>query len=339
VLPTFPQDTDELPSAGTLAALCRQAEAAGATALWACDHLFWHRPAVECFTALAVAAAATTSCAVGSCVAQIPLRRPHEVAKQAASLQVLSGGRMVLGLGIGRHPGEYEAAGVAYRDRGRRLDAAIGELRQAWNPGPGRYVQLPAPAPVPVWFGGTRAPTLARTARHGEGWIPLFTPPDEYAAASERLDKEAERCGRPPATITRAAVVFVAVSARRGRAAAAQAVERGMRWTASLFGAPATAFARHVVGGDAARCAAELCRWRDAGAEHLALFVTADNPLVQFEELAGELAARTVGSTSPGDISSPSSLPAVTQAPATRSDPSRSDRAAASRRQRGAEDA
>src|SRR6202035_5368334 len=97
LLPTFPQDRNTLPSADELASTCRSAEAAGAGALWACDHLFWHGPALETLSALGVAAAATRRAAIGSCVLQLPLRNAAVVAKQAAALQHLSGGRMVLG--------------------------------------------------------------------------------------------------------------------------------------------------------------------------------------------------------------------------------------------------
>src|ERR1700691_294778 len=128
ILPTFPQDHDDLPTAAALSELCRRAEAGGATALWACDHLFWHGPALEALSALGVAAAATTRAAVGTCILQLPLRHAPSVAKEAASLDHLSGGRLVLGVGVGTHPGEYAAAGVEFGTRGRCLDEGIDTL-------------------------------------------------------------------------------------------------------------------------------------------------------------------------------------------------------------------
>ena len=193
ILPTFVQHT--LPAwaepadgdrtgvdpLAELADLCRQAEQAGAGALWACDHLFWHGPCLECMVVLTVAATVTERATLGTCVIQLPLRRAVAVAKQAATLQTLSGGRLVLGVGVGSHPGEYEQVGAAYHSRGHDLDTAIGELHRAWHSGSGvvrgdtassdptgRYLQLPAPDPVPVWVGGSsdaalhRAATLAR---------------------------------------------------------------------------------------------------------------------------------------------------------------------------------
>jgi alkanesulfonate monooxygenase SsuD/methylene tetrahydromethanopterin reductase-like flavin-dependent oxidoreductase (luciferase family) len=284
ILPTFPQDRADLPGATALATLCRGAEAGGAGSLWACDHLFWHGPALEAFSALGIAAGATTRAAIGTCVVQLPLRHAPSVAKEAAALAHLSGGRFVLGVGVGTHPGEYAAAGIEFAGRGKRLDEGIDVLRRAWAASPGeRYAQLPAAAPIPIWVGGSSEAALRRAARRGDGWIPLFIPPDEYAAALGRLDKEADRAGRDPASLARAAVVFVSPGGPGAR-------ERGLSWMASLYGLPGHSFERHLVVGDARRCATALFRFAEAGAQHVAVFVTSDDPLVQFEDLAGEFA-------------------------------------------------
>jgi alkanesulfonate monooxygenase SsuD/methylene tetrahydromethanopterin reductase-like flavin-dependent oxidoreductase (luciferase family) len=284
ILPTFPQDRAELPDAAALSDLCRRAEAGGATALWACDHLYWHGPALEALSALGVAAAATSHVAIGTCILQLPLRHATSVAKEAASLAHLSGGRLVLGVGVGTHPGEYAAAGVAFGIRGRLLDDGIDTLHRAWAQSTGApYAQLPAPGPIPIWVGGSSEAALRRAAQRGDGWIPLFVPPDEYRAALGRLDKEAERAGRDPGAVARATVAFVSVGG-------AGADERGLAWMSSLYGLPARSFERHLVTGSARTCASALARFAEAGAQHIAVFVTTDDPLVQFEDLAGEFA-------------------------------------------------
>ncbi len=145
MLPTVPQAAAP-PTAAGLAAVAAGAERAGAGGVWACDHLFWHGPVVECLTALGVAAAATERCTIGSAVLQLPLRDAGVVAKQAASLQDLSAGRFVLGLGVGSHPGEYEAAGRDYAARGRRLDAQVADLRSLWSGGLAAHPGGPVPA-------------------------------------------------------------------------------------------------------------------------------------------------------------------------------------------------
>ncbi len=260
ILPTFPQERAALPSAPALAELCRRAEAGGAGALWACDHLFWHGPALEALAALGVAATATRHAAIGTCVLQLPLRHAPSVAKEAASLAHLSGDRLVLGVGVGTHRGEYAAAGVDFAERGRRLDEGIDTLRRAWAVSPGeRYAQLPAPGPVPVWVGGSSESALRRAARLGDGWIPLFVPPADYAAALGRLDKEAERAGRDPGSVVRATVAFVSVGTSGAK-------ERGLSWMASLYGIAAHSFERHLVTGTARSCAEALVRFTQAGA-------------------------------------------------------------------------
>jgi alkanesulfonate monooxygenase SsuD/methylene tetrahydromethanopterin reductase-like flavin-dependent oxidoreductase (luciferase family) len=295
VLPTFPQSAP-LPTSAELGALCREAEGGGAAGLWACDHLYWHGPSLECLTAVSVAVQATTRCLVGSCVLQLPLRRPAAVAKTAASLQQLASGRVVLGLGVGTHAGEYGAAGVDYHRRGSLLDAGIAELRAAWStgrepwrgeerpPGHSRYRQLPEPAPIPIWVGGS-SDAARRRAASNDGWVPLFVAPDAYGDGLRWAQEQAERAGRDPWSVAGAVVVFVSVGADR-----AAAGETGVRFMSSLYGLPPRAFARHLVPGDARTVARQLGRFVEHGARHVIVFVADDRPLAQFVDLAGEFA-------------------------------------------------
>ncbi len=281
-----------LPDARRLARTCQEAEAAGAGAIWAVDHLFWPRPFLECLTALAVAATVTRRAVLGSCVLQLPLRDPGTVAKQAAALQVLSGGRLVLGLGVGSHPQEYGAAGVDFAERGRLMDTGLASLRQAWSAdgGPDHYPQLPAPAPIPVWVGGASGPALGRAATSADGWVPLFLTPAGYAEASARLAELTEAAGRPASDVARAVVLFVSVGGPG-------ALEAGTAWLSSLYGIPPRAFARHLVAGEPAAVAAEVARYHEAGAEHVVVMVTDDQPVAPFAALVDALGA--AGSSAP----------------------------------------
>lgn len=283
VLPTFPQsDNADWRGLGTWSS---RAEDAGASALWACDHLFWPTPALECVVALSVAAASTTNAALGAGVVQVPLRRPAVLAKQAASLQVLSEGRLVFGVGVGQHEGEYAEARVAFENRGLALENGLEEMRRHWQLSQGAYPMLPVPPPIPVWIGGSKPVSRRRAARTGDGWIPLFVPPHRLRDEFLLLADDARGAGRDPAAIARAAVVFVSV----GRFPEAR--DRGLRWLSSLYGLPEPRFARHLVAGEPARCAEELSAYVEAGAEHLALFLADDDPLPQFEPLIAELHA------------------------------------------------
>ncbi len=289
-----PSDADPI---ADLAELCRSAEEAGASALWACDHLFWHGPCLECMVVLTVAATATHRAALGSCVIQLPLRRAVAVAKQAASIQTLSQGRMILGLGVGSHEGEYDQVGADYHTRGRDLDGAIGELRRAWESAQGatagdttsslpaeRYLQLPTPPPIPVWVGGSSESALRRAAQLADGWMPLFLSVDAYGDAVERLAKEVDASGRAPDAVTPAMVLFVSIDDDRSRG-----TTTGTGWMGSLYGLPPKAFERHLVAGSAAEVASRVAEYLAVGAEHVAIYVTDDNPHDQFNRLMSAL--------------------------------------------------
>lgn len=269
-------------STGWVTSLASAAEDAGAAGVWASDHLFWGRPAGECLTTLAVAAAATCVAAVGTCVLQLPLRTPAVVAKQAAALQVLSGGRFVLGVGAGSHPGEYELAGVSFHTRGKRLDAGIAALRAAWATAtrPGDYRLEPAPT-VPVWVGGSSPAALRRAATTGDGWVPLFIGHEEFAAALGRLRRTAVDAGRSADAVLPSVVMVAAVGPDVARARAA-----GTAWLAALYGIPARAFVRHLVAGPAAHCAEAAARYVVAGAAHVAVLMAGDDAMGQFRALA-----------------------------------------------------
>jgi alkanesulfonate monooxygenase SsuD/methylene tetrahydromethanopterin reductase-like flavin-dependent oxidoreductase (luciferase family) len=313
VLPTFPQELP-LPGAPTtdrpatdfdpiraLASICSDAEKLGAGALWACDHLFWHGPTLECLTTLTLAATATEQAALGTCVLQLPLRLPTVVAKQVATLQTLSRGRFILGVGVGLHPEEYEQAGVDYHTRGLQLDAGIIELRRSWSAqheprhdGPVQwspYRQLPEPPAVPVWIGGSSVAARKRAARVGDGWLPLFVEPDRYRHDLDQLAEDVASGGRAPGSVTPAIVLFVSVDDHPGTA-----LRRGTRWMSSMYKIPPKAFERHLVSGTAAEVADRVAAYHDAGAEHVALYVTDDRPLDQFETLVGALSAAGVPS-------------------------------------------
>ena len=275
-----PSNTDA--SAAHLGVLCRQAEAAGADSLWATDHLFWPHPIDEPMTTLAVATVTTSRVTLGTCVLQLPLRQPAAVAKQAAALQLLSGGRFVLGLGVGSHLEEYERAGVDFHRRGRLMDDGVARLRAAWWGDPARpseYGQEPATPRVPLWFGGSSPAARRRAAVVGDGWVPLFMTPDEYEPALTVLRDEASDAGRDPRNVEPGVVVFVCVGD------GADTTARGMAWLSDLYRVPPKAFTRHLVSGGPAECAAGLWRYVEAGARHVIVMVAGAPSLGQFRSL------------------------------------------------------
>jgi alkanesulfonate monooxygenase SsuD/methylene tetrahydromethanopterin reductase-like flavin-dependent oxidoreductase (luciferase family) len=285
-------------TAQNLTELCRRAEATGADSLWAVDHLYWPHPINECLTTLAIAAAATRHPTLGSCILQLPLRNPAAVAKQATALQHLSGGRFILGVGVGSHPEEYARAGVEYHRRGLLMDEGIATLHEAWAPvhdaaiddAPGtpsiRYRQDPPSSRVPLWIGGSSPAARRRAAAVGDGWAPLFLTPDDYGPALRCLRQETEEAGRDPDAVEPAIVIFARVGPQ------AEARARGAAWLSDMYGVPPKAFERHLVAGEPETCAAALGRYVEAGARHIIIMVAAPGAVQHFGLLRSAFVAQ-----------------------------------------------
>jgi alkanesulfonate monooxygenase SsuD/methylene tetrahydromethanopterin reductase-like flavin-dependent oxidoreductase (luciferase family) len=119
-------------------------------------------------------------------------REPVLLAKQAATVDQLSGGRFVLGLGVGRRTDDYEVVGKRFTDRGRRLDAAVEQMRDEWSSGR----SSPGSKPVPILFGGALDVALPRILAHGEGWTTALRPAHEVAPLVEELRAAWRDAGR-----------------------------------------------------------------------------------------------------------------------------------------------
>jgi probable F420-dependent oxidoreductase len=143
----------------------------------------------------------------------LPQRQTALVAKQAAALDILSGGRLRLGIGIGWNPVEYEALGEDFSNRGHRSEEQVQLLRLLWTQElvsfNGRWHKisdaginpLPVQRPIPIWFGGGHDRVLRRLARLGDGWFPQLPPGDKCRAAIEKIATYAGQAGRDPKTI------------------------------------------------------------------------------------------------------------------------------------------
>ncbi|HYZ99362.1 MAG TPA: TIGR03619 family F420-dependent LLM class oxidoreductase [Acidimicrobiales bacterium] len=188
-----------------IARVARHAEDLGFDDVWVSDHIaipdgapyppsFLYEP----LQALAWAAAATTRVGLGTSVIILPYRHPLHLAKELASLDQLSDGRVVLGAGAGWLEGEFEALGVPFAERGPRTDEAIDVLRACWEgeepvsfAGPTvelrRMKVRPRPAHrIPVWIGGSGPPALRRALERGDGWHGNL-PPDRATPILRRL--------------------------------------------------------------------------------------------------------------------------------------------------------
>jgi probable F420-dependent oxidoreductase len=147
----------------------------------------------------------------GTDVLILPQRQTVLVAKQAAELDLLTGGRLRLGVGVGRNWMEYEALNEDFTNRGARIEEQIEVLRRLWSGKSvdynGRFHNLqgvnivppPVQRPIPIWFGGSSDAVVKRAARLGDGWMPIIAPDAQAQQKLAILREEISSHGRDPA--------------------------------------------------------------------------------------------------------------------------------------------
>ena len=219
-----------------IAALAIELEAAGFDSLWVSDHIVFpttvssfypfepdgvvrwptDTPYVEALIALAVAAAVTTRPRLGTAALVLPQRNPVVLAKQAASIELVAPGRLVLGVGAGWLREEFDALAAPFDTRGARMVEWIALLRDCWTGHPaehstehyrlaGGMLMQPPPGPIPLLVGGHSLVALRRAGRIGDGWLAQQAVPDldphQLAAEIELVRAAATAAGRAPAEL------------------------------------------------------------------------------------------------------------------------------------------
>jgi probable F420-dependent oxidoreductase len=216
-----------LPTEVGIAEMARTLEQAGFESLWVSDHVVlpevigsrypfaadgratWSTstPYFEAVVALALIAASTERATFGTAVLVLPLRNPVILAKQLASLDVVSGGRLALGVGAGWLAEEFAALGVDFDRRGSRFEESIEMLRRTWTGRlPDDVLSLPTPAhDIPVLVGGHAKPALRRAGSMGDGWLAQQSldaiDTSEIEGARATIDSSARAEGRDPAVL------------------------------------------------------------------------------------------------------------------------------------------
>ena len=223
----FPQ-TEIGSDPGAVRDYAQAAEALGYEHLLVFDHVLgadaskraeWNRPYRhtdafhEPFVLFGYLAAITEKLQMTTGILILPQRQTALVAKQAAAVDVLTGGRLRLGIGVGWNDVEYEALGESFRNRGRRCEEQIELMRALWTNEvisfDGRYHRvthaginpLPVQRPIPVWFGGGADRVVERIGRLGDGWFPQFQPDGEGQERIGQMREAAQKAGRDPASI------------------------------------------------------------------------------------------------------------------------------------------
>jgi probable F420-dependent oxidoreductase len=251
------------------------AERLGYDSVWVSDHVVVPRANIRNFgetifdplITLGVVAGATTRVQLGTTVLIVPYRNAVVTAKMVSSLDALSGGRVVLGVGAGWVAAESAMLSVPFAERGPMTDEYLRAMQELWtSPTPsfaGRYTQFGdvvfEPKPIqkphpPIWVGGHSRAALRRTVEFGAAWHPINRPPDELRAGRAELARQRGRAV-PPAITLRNDVRVLTPGER----------------------APASAHAGRVLAGEPAGLIDQLTELRECGVEHLVCeFLAAD---------------------------------------------------------------
>jgi probable F420-dependent oxidoreductase len=214
--------------AGAVRAYAEHAEGLGFAHLLTYDHVVGADPTVhdgwdgvydlhdtfhEPLVTFGYLAAVTTSLELVTGVVILPQRQAVLVAKQAAEVDLLSGGRLRLGVGLGWNAVEYEALGEDFSNRGKRSEEQVELMRKLWTEESVTYhgsyhrvtgaglAPLPIQRPIPVWFGAASPRAYRRTGRLGDGWFPMVGPGPELDQALRQVAQAATEAGRDPAQI------------------------------------------------------------------------------------------------------------------------------------------
>lgn len=236
----------------SVAAVAQRAEALGYDSLWVLDRLLWpvepqvpyplgdgslperYKRALDPVETLTFAAALTRKIALGPSVLNVPWYNPVLLARRLASLDVLSGGRLRVGLGIGWSPDEYVAAGSTWQERGKRMDESIQALKAIWTTDPvefqGTYYRIPKsfislkpvqkPHP-PIYMAAFTPAAMQRVAKEANGWFPVGIPIAAIPQMFDGIRKMAQEVGRKPEEIeliVRGQVELSDKAAGKGRA-------------------------------------------------------------------------------------------------------------------------
>src|SRR6185312_9302947 len=208
---TEPATGPWVPTIDELVTLVSLVDRCGYDSLWAGDHISFPVPIFDPLLQLAQAAVVSRRLMLGTSVLLLPLRHPTPVAKQVISLDHLTEGRLVLGVGVGgEFPREYAACDVPHNERGARLAEGVAVLRKFFGGQPvshhGKFYGpfediLMSPPPrqaggPPIWFAGRKEAALRRVGRLGDGYLSYVVTPETYSSALKAISESAEQAGR-----------------------------------------------------------------------------------------------------------------------------------------------
>jgi probable F420-dependent oxidoreductase len=298
---SFPQG---MPAIREMMTNVRRAEQLGFDSIWSGDHIIMHSPIMDVMTVLASFAAITERVKLGTAVYLMPLRHPVAIAKQVASLDLLSEGRFIFGVGVGGEiVREFEAVNVPVRERGRRTDEGLEILTRVLSQDNvtyvGKHYQLHnvtlAPRPQqqphpPIWVGGRSDAAIRRTARYASCWLGYLVSDGRMREAMQNIHDIAPDYGRNPAEIQGGMLLFTAI-AKNYETAKQMAIANLSRRYNQPFD---NLVDRYCAIGTPEQCLEKIQRYMDAGMSNLVFSFTcpAEQIPEQLEICATELIPR-----------------------------------------------
>ncbi len=264
----------------------RRFENLGFDSLWTGEHVVWRHPMFDGMMVLAAAAATTKRVRLGTSILLLPLKHPILVSKAVTTLDHLSSGRAVLGVGIGgEYPKEFQAMGVPREERGPRASESMQLMRRLWTENnvtfKGRFWQIedvtlepkPVQKPHPPMLVGGRRGSLKRTALYAEGWMPYMYTPEMYREDWKKIEEMARAAGRDPARIERTLYVFTSIASTFEAAAEMAAKALGTNYAQDFT----QLVSKYPIVGTPQQCAERIHQFMEAGATHF-IFAPAGPP-------------------------------------------------------------
>lgn len=270
-----------------LGAYVRRAEQLGFKAVSTNDHLLYSRPWLDAPTALAAVLSYSGNMSVGTSVALPVVRGPVQLAKALAAIDILSNGRLFVGVGPGSSPRDYEIVGLDYQERWKRFDESVCCMRALWrddaDPFAGRFYSTAGidlePKPLqrggpPIWIGSWGSDAgLRRVARIGDGWLASAynTTPDQFRVGFEKLREQLRLAGKDPQSFPNALVtMFMYITDDETEA------DRILSETiGALLKRPIGELRERLLVGSPQSCAEKLAAYQAAGVQRVFLWPVA----------------------------------------------------------------
>ncbi|MEM7079866.1 MAG: LLM class flavin-dependent oxidoreductase [Pseudomonadota bacterium] len=285
-----------------IAANAQRAEALGYDFVSTGEHVFFYGPIGNGLISLAAAAGATTTIKLMSTITLVPLYPPALLAKQVATLDVISNGRFHLGVGVGgEFAKEFDAIGVPVKQRGARTNEALEVLQRLYREDnvqfDGRFTQLdgvtlapkPVQTPLPTWISGRSEAAMRRCARFGTGWLPYMYTPQMLAESLEQIAGFADEAERA-APVDPGLFIFFAVHEDSATAVDMANARLSKQYNQDF----SKLIHKYAIAGNPDECVARIREYMDAGANTVILNSACPGNYVDENErlMAAEVVAR-----------------------------------------------